>query len=236
MTLSAKSLLLAAGLLVPFGASAATISIIDNFDGTSQRVSANPSPGLVSSSEVADGTVIGGYRDMYVTTTPPSLDTTDLRVEGGYASFSNNTFTSGLGVLVYDGLDSDAVGVNTTGLGGIDLLAGNSLSDTYFFFNVVAADDVADVTITVYDMVGGVSTYTETLAPGFDPYLYFDLFTGTADFSNVGALVFEIESINTAFDGALDSITVESVPLPASALLLAGALGGLGLARSRRKS
>lgn len=126
--------------------------------------------------------------------------------------------------------------VNTMGLGGVDLLAGGTTATQAFVFDVNSFDENSDIDFRAYawDMSGNVATYFENLVNPFpfdivtfDTSLRLDEFTfGAAfDWSNIGALAFSVESTSIEFDGALGSISV--VPLPASAFLLLGSLGGL---------
>ena len=59
------------------------------------------------------------------------------------------------------------VGINTTGLGGVDLT--NSGFTDAFFFEILDFDAALEITVAVYDMTGGVSTYSEVLASLVDP-------------------------------------------------------------------
>jgi hypothetical protein len=223
--------------LVAPAASASTL--IDNFTTGAQHVQDLPGA-HGNSSEVAAAGALGGYRDMEVQTDLNETEASELRVftsGGGILTFSNIFGASGQGLIVYDGQDgsaSSAGGINTTGLGGIDLTAGGS--QNAFFFEILGADAALQITVGVVDMLGVISTYTEILTSTIDPLLKFTQFTGSADFTNVGALIFGVASLSPNLDGALGSISV--VPLPASALLLLGGLGGLGgisAAKRRRR-
>jgi hypothetical protein len=67
----------------------------------------------------------------------------------------------------------------------------------------------------------------------------FTQFVGNVNWSSIGALQFFAQtgpnSDVPALDGAIGRISVEVIPLPASALLLLGGMGGLGALRLRKK-
>jgi hypothetical protein len=124
---------------------------------------------------------------------------------------------------------------DVTGLGGLDILGvGGSTSSTNFAFDLSSfdANGKLDFYAFAWDQSGKVATYFEKLQnPGgsisFSTSLGLDEFTKLAgiDWTDIGALAFAVESRSPEFDGAIGSISV--VPLPASAFLLLGGLGGL---------
>ncbi len=211
-------------------ASAATL-LIDGFD-TNQRVIDVPGPGLVNQSEVFGPNIIGNYRDMSVMTSPSELDSTELRVASSALAFSNVTFAKGSGTIIYDGFGN-------AGLGGIDFTLGEL--NPRFVFEVISFDRDVEVTVDIRDTNGLNASYFESLTGGFSPILAFTEFTTDAgfDFTSVDSLSFFVSSLNTqtAVDGSIGSIRIETtpVPLPASALLLMGGLGGLTVLRRRNK-
>lgn len=219
---------------------AATL-VIDSFDSP-QTVVDYPAVGYVTSSQLADSSVLGGYRDLQIiNVASQSVDevfASSLIVASGSLSFSNQAFARGKGYITYDG-DDDAESVNTAGLGGVNFLIG---ANPYFAFEVSYFDQPVDIAVTVWDTAGETVSYTETLVPGFSPNLYFSQLTGSSsfDWTSVGALQFFVDSTYTelSVDGALSSISIKTtpVPLPASALLLAGGLSGLAMMRRRKKS
>ena len=236
----------AASTVILFGASqaSAAVLVIDAFDGE-QLVQDAPSTDVANNDQVADSGVLGGYRDLAVKNTYATGNNrgaTELRVTDGMIKFSNISGAKGTGTLTYDG-DDDATVVNTTGLGGINLLIG---TDPYFYFGLPGGDDtfdnIASFTATVWDMAGNTFTYTEVLEPGFSQELAFSAFTGI-DFSQIGALQFFISTAEhgPSVDGALNLIEVRAgdiapIPLPASGLLLLGGFGGLAALRRRKKA
>lgn len=229
-----------AALLLSAASSFGATLVIDTFD-TAQTVTDVPSSISQSSSQLADAGVLGGYRDLQAVNTDfqqSSEDATKFASGGGLLTFSNIAFAAGSGYLTYDG-DDDPTSVDTTGLGGVNLAIGDN---AYFAFDVAAFDLDVEIAVTVWDMFGKVVTYSETLSEGFNPNLTFAEFSGDADFdwTQVGALQFFVSSSDTVLnvDGALYSIEIRAddpapIPLPASALLLTGALAGLGALRRR---
>jgi len=231
--------------------------LIDDFTTGDQTVEDLPD-NFPNASNVPAGDAIGGNRDMSVLTsnqfnpegpgdTSLSVDTTEIAPSPasgmiqGVLSFDNVGGSLGNGLIVYDGNGTQG-DLDIDGLGGVDFTMGGDLDR--FFFDVVRADNVFDITVRVYGDTAsgsGVSTFVENIDPdapgGFDPFLRFTEFDTGADltnFENVGALSFEITSVDPAVDGALASISV--VPLPASALLLLGGLGGFaGLSAANRR-
>ena len=223
-------------VLGPVQASAAVVThTIDEFNAE-QYVSDEPSAGLSNNSQVVAPTAIGGFRDLEVSTGSSSLNTTNARVEDGILRFSNDALVRGEGWATWDG-DDDPLTVNTTGLGGIDLVQGPS---PRFAFDVITADHTLEFTFNVWDMAGGFSSYFEVLPPleQLETDLFFSQFTGNADFNNVGALQIYVNAPegSQALDAAISSIRVEVIPLPASALLLLGGLGAFAGLRSRRRA
>lgn len=211
--------------------------LIDDFTA-SQRVSSIAGSGLTDTSQIAAPTALGGYRDLQVLTGGASIDATDLRTEAGILSFSNNALETGEGWITYDG-DDDPGSVDTTGLGGINFLIG---PDPFFDFEVISSDALLYISVTAWDMSGNTAFYEETLPPlsELETTLPLSDFTlaGAFDWSSIGALQFYVQAPGPNLDGALSEITLNAVPLPASALLLLGGLGGLAAfgARRNRKS
>ena len=213
---------------------AATVTF-DSFS-TDQYVSDQPSVpgGNMSTVTSGGGDIFGGSRTLTATNTSTDgspQNATALSVGGGILSFSNTDGATGRGRLFYDG--------NGAGLG--NLVVGSNPS---FFFDVLRFDNNGNVDFTVNatDTGGNTVTYMENLMTGFNPNLSFaQLANGnTFDFTSVQSLEFIVDTTGRriSIDGAITAITLNGdmspVPLPASALLLVGAVGGLGALRRRR--
>ncbi len=125
---------------------------------------------------------------------------------------------------------------------GIDFQTGAGAG---FFFEILTADLAGlYIEIRAWDVGGTLATFAETLpAGGGDPFVPLGAFTGGIDWNQVGALQFfaqsGIDSDVPSLDGSIGSITVETgmgvIPLPASAFLLLGGLGGLTAFGARRR-
>lgn len=252
----------ALALTVGVGATAAGAStmVIDDFS-VNQFVQA-ASQGNPASSQVT-GSMLGGTRFMQVFTSPGTQGGTSLNAELGVLQFNNGSNDLGTGWVIYDGGDAGSredvgigANVHTKGLGGVNFLMG--APDSFFNFSGAAFNQgigaaTAIFTAFAWDMDEGFSEYQEVIGgPDFTEKLFLSEFrddwsdplsVATVDWSNIGALAFTISSQQTGdinFDGTIEAITLTPIPLPASALLLLGGMGGLaGLsaaAKRRRKA
>ncbi len=216
---------------------AATV-FIDTFDSP-QRVSAVPSGALVDNSALADASVLGGERDLEVSNDFGVQDGTDFRtvVAGnGVLAFSNIAGSSGMGRLVYDGLDGDGSVIDTDGLGGFDLTLGGL--GTGFIYEILFADAQLEINVNAYDTSGGFSGFNVVLPGQLSNQTLvgsFDDFVGDADLTSLGALEFTVTGSQN-LDLQVDSIGIAVIPLPAGVLGLGAGLLGLGaLGASRRR-
>lgn len=219
--------------------------VIDTYD-TEHSVSAT---GGTQASEIEAPEALGGWRHLYVENAQGDYENgTTLKVYEGVLGFSNQVNASGRGWITYDGqggFDGTEGSVDTSGLGGVDFLVG---PDPFMNFDVASFESNLYVQIDVWDMDGSRVSYDEVLPPAGDftpllPLTDFDLVSGqTFDWSRVGAVQFFVESyINSndpdgGYDGSIDRVTVDPVPLPASALLVLGGLGGFAALRGRRRN
>lgn len=224
---------LAAGV-VALSASTATAAtiMIDSFE-TFQQVADSPTGGIPTSSTInGDPTILGGSRTLSVDTTPDNPPATtfgsSLTSTGAPNSqliFNNNDGQEGLATVVY--------GVDAGGAALGDLTDGGT--NDKFFFEVTSGDLPGSIyTATVTDTSANSFTVSELLVPGFSPFQAFADFVGV-DFTDVASLTFTLDSNGVdSFDGSIGSIS--AVPLPASALLLLGGIGGLaGFGASKRR-
>ncbi len=212
---------------------AATL-VIDTFDDF-QRVSDLPAPGLVSSSTYSSPVGdLGASRTLTVENTKFVGDQTEatyLVSAGGYLSFANGSGAAGVGTIDYT---FDAK--NFLGYG----------ANPYFSFDVADFDHDTWIGVYATDAFGTTVSYDETLFTGFSSKLALTQFEAVEgaplfDWSNVTALKFVVSSTTPGgdvvydIDGRIASITLETVPLPASGLLLMGGVAGLAALRRRNK-
>lgn len=217
--------------------------LIDDFT-TAQEVGFTPSGIVPQSSQVNGPGILGGYRDMWVNTIGPNT-TLGTKLEAGTVfdpegelQFSNADAVVGQGLIVYDGSNvaTSLATINPLGLGGIDFTLGGLF--TWFEFEVSSFESDLLFEAVVSDMTGGSAWYTEILPPIglFSPILPLTDFVGTVDWTDVGALAFRVTAQGPGYDGAIKSIKISAIPLPASALLLLGGLGGLaGLSAAAKR-
>jgi len=191
--------------------------MIDDFSvGTPTLVvviPANPSFPIINTAFTTDATIIGGERDLelYVAEGAANGVLTSGVASGQFTCATPNG-AAGYSLLQYDGRDG-SINLNPTGLGGVDLTSGGL---AYAFRAGIEADLRTNVTITVYSYEtssckGQIAVSGNNAVNEY--FLNFSSFSGSCDFSNVGAIQVDVEmEYNT--DVLITSVTTYGVLPP----------------------
>lgn len=174
---------------------------IDRFDEPNPPQSIQTSSATPATSSVSGlANAVGGERDLYVERVSGSLNV-DLNANfpSGFLNYSANFFEIGIGRVNWDGVDGSPL-VNATGLGSVDLT--NSGLSSGLLTEIGSTRTGTTITYTVHTG-SGIGTQSVTLpgTGGTDKvFVAFDDFTGTPDFTDVGAIELEINATvaNTA--------------------------------------
>ncbi|MCL4206074.1 MAG: hypothetical protein KJ000_26625, partial [Pirellulaceae bacterium] len=176
--------------------------VLDEF-GTQQALTAQRPPAGTTpvSGNVVAPDAIGGYRQLIVNAFQGNLP-----VEAKINENNNSLFNyaegpdaRGSAIVFWDGTAGNHTTVNPTGLNGVDLTSGG-FQDA--FVVVIPVTDIpAELTIVVFSDAGRVSQtmiQVPFLSTDFSLVIPFSSFTpvpgfGAADFSEVGAVTFEIK-------------------------------------------
>ncbi len=175
--------------------------LIDAFDEPSpaQSLTADNASTMTSSSNAGLTNVLGGERDLFVQRTGGTLDI-DLEANSppGFLNYNANFFTTGLGRVVWDGVDGAST-VATTGLGSEDLTNGGT--DAGFVLEIGGNTTNATLDVTLYTGTGVVTesvpipnTGAASTQSVFIPFSDFV----TADLTDVGAVEMTINAPDAA--------------------------------------
>jgi len=263
MKFQKKLAILGSSILLGFSASASA-SVIDMFDVSQTGIQDTSIDGTFEFSSVSTGLaneIIGNNRDIGVSleeNLSSSLFPTSIGVAGGFLSFNSASGVKAIGVVQWDGANSD-LSLDTTGLGGVDITDGGNLS--LFRVETNNSDLGFTFTITIWDMAGEYVTVglaSHEVAPFQDPgqisYLGLNTWdtcdaTGVGfidcstpaigvDLTSVGAIELIINPLGAGgqadIDLSLSSIT--TVPEPSSLGLLGAGLFASGFAANRKKN
>ncbi len=196
--------------------------VIDDFSVDHPEIETSGATPVVFSA-VQDASILGQQRDMEVYLLNGS--DTSGKVSNDFFTFNTASLSEGGAFLIYDGVDADpsSSGVAYTGLGGVDLTNGGTQcalelgvveaesDDGVVIFRVYTDSDNYSATppITIYE-------YDQYASSGLDIYVIpFGSFvpaggSGPADFSNVGAIVMEIDG-DSAYDCTLGLLQTRSI-------------------------
>ncbi len=230
---------------------AANVSI-DDFSQTTQQLEFNPPPGgpaVTAGSTAFDETTapeaIGGFRDLFIQTD----NQIDFDDSGSVAVVSNkgvaqvaNTVNSNINVAItWDGSDN-AEAVNTSGLGGVDLIDG---TNTGLLLDINFADLGVDLVFNIWDTAGNVAAVSRTFAiQRQNEEVFFDyanLVGDTVDLTGVGAIQLLVSGPR-AYD--VDLFLLQStnpnppptVSAPATIALVGLGMIGVSMTARKRKS
>ncbi len=240
-------------------AALASARTVDNFDGDvlQQQLETTAMESVTGSFFNAGTpglTIVGDARDAILTQTSSSSSARTTVNEGamtGVYDLSFRTLVTGKGQLQYDGNDG-SMDLDPEGLGGINFKEDDHSTlyvhvpfndhETQMKITVwTDADNISEFTATIPVVAMGNPTHVESVA--FADFMQQAGASGPADFSDVGALQFDIDGDIGGMGGLdlwLDLIETgaSAVPEPSSGVSLL--LGGLvlvscGSYRARRK-
>ncbi|MBL8870272.1 MAG: hypothetical protein JNK90_10795, partial [Planctomycetaceae bacterium] len=203
--------------VTPTQAVGAAGTLIDDFDTTTQTVLASDPGSSTDDFALVSPESIGGERDLSValTSIASSLQLAANDTVTGVLVFDASAGATGSRRVTYDGVDGDAATLNATGLGGIDLTASDAVGLRFR----IGSDQASTLVVRVYSSATNFSVANIAIpVTGGSPtdtlivrYGDFTVVGGTgADFTNVGAIEFAIET-GTAVDAQIDVIETASV-------------------------
>lgn len=173
-------------LLIAATASSAQQIVIDNFDGGDQTVTLSTAPGTEVESINNNGGALANERTLRVSGSSVGGGNIVGAVASGNLTFDRPLGSTGQMDIWWDG-DDDDTSFNGTGLGGVDLMANGQ--DRFRLTVNSSSSGAKHYRIIVYTNGSTSSQLEQTLPPGGGVVEFaYDDFTGTADFTNVGAI------------------------------------------------
>ncbi len=185
--------------------------IIDDFSSDHAIIFVTLNGTNPDGSSVAATDVVGGERDVSVEVTSGS--NANAEVASGTFNLSVGANSSGSSSIVYDGQDGDPFAIDFDGLNSLDLTNGGT--EDRFKISVVSSDHAGTITIDVYSDEGNRSSVVREFAENMSTeniMISFSEFSGSADFSNVGAIVITASG-EPEIDLIIDRICTEG-PVP----------------------
>lgn len=203
-------------------AQGAGLLTVDTFD-VSQFDEILGSPAGPSTTSASGAGILGGTRDMTLTTTA-GLPFQSLASDANLTLPSRFTHSQGSTIIGSTLLEWDggAIGFDPTGLGGIDVTDGGLIDQIGIR---VSSDDLpVDIKLTAFSSATDFSDFTLSLPGGIftdtDFFINFADFVATggtgADFTNLGALQLFVDGQIQGTDLIFDFIDSAVVPEPAS--------------------
>ena len=200
---------------------------IDEFQSQSSVIIAGPGGPDSGSTTTADDNVIGGERDIEVEILNPPAGV--QTVQAGTDPSDGRFFFGGISgqyslrsCITWDGTDGAGATLDPTGLGGIDLTAGDTPYVQHGAFRLTTfADQLVDLRIEVYTDGGNMSVFNYEPTINVDEtreIAFTDFVTelgGGADFTDIGAIRICVEDMNEA-DIDFELKLFEKIPLKAA--------------------
>jgi uncharacterized repeat protein (TIGR01451 family) len=190
---------------------------IDDFETTQLVTAKPPLPSSQNSSQIDSG-VMGGERDMHVELTQGTdpFSSVSLISAAGLLRLASDTTVTGNAKIVWDGVDGNALAINHTGLGGVDLTTFNGNTMTGIALVSGADHPNAKIKLRIYSDANNWSEFTTTVpeslggaATGLAVFRFDDVPTAKggngADFKNAGALELTFEGVS-AVDGQVSLV------------------------------
>ncbi len=199
----------------------------------------DPAPGI----QVNGSGILGGYRDLYLSTGSVSgAGTKGISATSSSSLVINNdTGVAGTAILVWDGSHkvtadpSNNANIATNGLGGVDFVP--TPGSFGILLDVFSIDLSTTAILDLWDMDGDKASAMHTFsAVGSHVFLFSDFLTNNPllDLDSIGAVRLTVTG-PAAWDGEFKLIGVTSIPEPNALALLGLGLLGVGTTLGRRQ-